>query len=169
MMLESLTVETWIAAGAAGLVLALLGFAIGRRTGAGAAAVRRLEEELDTVRVTATQRQEELDDYRGRVAEHFSDTSQKLHELTVHYRGVYEHLAQGASDLCPEGFEQLDAGLGLGALPDQSGPGLGGLPDQTGLALEETPAEESPEPESDAPGLLSRQEADDAGETRDTH
>jgi len=120
-MLESLGVDTWIAAGAVGLALAVLGFIVGRRTGSGAAVVRGLEEELDTVRVTAAQRQEELEQYRGRVAEHFSETSEKLHELTLHYRGVYDHLAQGASDLCPQGFEQLGAGLGLGSLPDQAG------------------------------------------------
>jgi hypothetical protein len=32
---------------------------------------------------------------------------------------VYEHLAKGATELCPEGFSKLEGGLGLDALPEE--------------------------------------------------
>ena len=47
-------------------------------------------------------------------------TSERLRELTFQYRAIYNHLAEGAVDLCPEGFEKLDGGLGLDALPEES-------------------------------------------------
>ena len=39
--------------------------------------------------------------YEGRVNAHFADTAARLNALTENYREVYEHIAQGAADLCP--------------------------------------------------------------------
>ena len=62
------------------------------------------------------------EDYRKQVADHFSETSERLHDLTLQYRAVYEHLAKGATELCPEGFSKLEGGLGLDALPEEVAP-----------------------------------------------
>ena len=58
--------------------------------------------------------------YRGKVTDHFVGTSERLRELTFQYRAIYNHLAEGAGELCPEGFQKLDGGLGLDALPEES-------------------------------------------------
>jgi uncharacterized membrane-anchored protein YhcB (DUF1043 family) len=102
------------------LLIALGAFFLGRKTGSGAARVRGLEGELTAAREEATRLQEDLDGYRGRVTEHFAETSQRLHDLTLQYRAVYDHLAKGANELCPEGFQKLEGGLGLDALPEGS-------------------------------------------------
>jgi uncharacterized membrane-anchored protein YhcB (DUF1043 family) len=98
-------------------VLAALAFVIGRRTSAQVAQIKELAGALESARVETTEAQEALDSYRGRVTSHFTETSEKLHDLTLHYRTVYDHLAKGASELCPDGFEQLDGGLGIDSLP----------------------------------------------------
>ena len=63
---------------------------------------------------------EGLESYRGKVTDHFVGTSERLRELTFQYRAIYNHLAEGAGELCPEGFQKLDGGLGLDALPEES-------------------------------------------------
>ncbi len=63
---------------------------------------------------------EKHDRYRGKVSDHFAGTSERLRDLTLQYREVYNHLAEGAGELCPEGFEKLEGGLGLDALPEES-------------------------------------------------
>ncbi|HEY5658086.1 MAG TPA: DUF1043 family protein [Myxococcota bacterium] len=109
------------------------GFVVGRRTGRSAERIRELEAhverlekqreqalaELAAAREMLRRKQEELDAYRGRVAEHFAGTSELLRDLTHRYRSVYAHLTAGASELCPEGFVGLEEGLEPGAL----GPG----------------------------------------------
>jgi uncharacterized membrane-anchored protein YhcB (DUF1043 family) len=75
--------------------------------------IREGQEELQRTR-------EGLEAYRGKVADHFAGTSERLRELTFQYRAIYNHLAEGAVDLCPDGFEKLEGGLGLDALPEES-------------------------------------------------
>ena len=77
------------------------------------AEVREGRDELERTR-------EGLESYRGKVADHFVGTSERLRELTFQYRAIYNHLAEGAGELCPEGFQKLDGGLGLDALPEES-------------------------------------------------
>ena len=77
------------------------------------AEIRKGREELERTR-------EGLESYRGKVADHFIGTSERLRELTFQYRAIYNHLAEGAGELCPEGFQKLDGGLGLDALPEES-------------------------------------------------
>lgn len=119
----------------AALALGILGgWAIGRRAGAvkravalqlevasmrkeaeqAAAALESARKELEGVRV-------ELADYRVNVSDHFAGTSERFRELTLQYRALFEHLSEGARELCPDGMTALEGGLGLDALPEQSG------------------------------------------------
>jgi uncharacterized membrane-anchored protein YhcB (DUF1043 family) len=115
------------------LALALglaLGLVLGRRTNRLRAYARelegRLEEdrlqrerllaELTAEREALKRTREELEGYRARVASHFGGTSRLLRELTLQYRAVYDHLAEGARTLCPEGGMGLEEGLPPGAL-----------------------------------------------------
>jgi uncharacterized membrane-anchored protein YhcB (DUF1043 family) len=106
-----------VAAAAAGI-----GFALGRIGGASARRARALQLALAEERAAHDKDRSEYEAYRKRVTDHFSETSERLHDLTLQYRSVYEHLAKGASELCPEGFSKLEGGLGLDALPEESAP-----------------------------------------------
>lgn len=44
--------------------------------------------------------QNELDDYRRHVTEHFGETAQHFQELGQQYQSLYKHMAQGAGALC---------------------------------------------------------------------
>lgn len=100
----------------------LLAFWIGRRTGDKVVQLKELEGALDAARGEQQSAQQELGEYRGQVADHFAETSHKLHDLTLQYRAVYDHLAEGAGRLCPDRLEKLEGGLGLDALPEESAP-----------------------------------------------
>jgi len=104
-----------------------VGILIGRRSSEAQARALRLEAQLEDLRkeyeraeVEIAVGREELERYRGKVADHFAGTSERLRELTLQYRAIYNHLAEGAGELCPEGFEKLEGGLGLDALPQES-------------------------------------------------
>lgn len=131
---------------------AALGFFIGRRTAHDTGRIRDLEAhveqlgkereqvlaELEASREAFRLKQEEFDGYRGRVADHFTGTSDLLRDLTNHYRIVYDHLAVGASELSPEGFIGLEETLAAsGPAPgEQASPprvGRGG-PEAAGAA-----------------------------------
>jgi len=90
-----------------------LGFGLGLRFSTARARARQLEGQLEDLR-------KEHERYRGKVADHFAGTSERLRELTLQYREIYNHLSEGAGELCPEGFEKLEGGLGLDALPEES-------------------------------------------------
>ncbi len=132
---------SWLMVGAMLLAGVVLGFLIGRRSSAARARVRQLEGDLEELRKERERAQaeieagrekldraqaeieagrEKLDRYRGKVADHFAGTSERLRDLTLQYRAVYNHLAEGAGELCPEEFEKLEGGLGLDALPEES-------------------------------------------------
>lgn len=100
----------------------LLAFWLGRRTGDNAVQLKELEGALDDARGERQHVQQELGEYRGQVADHFAETSRKLHDLTLQYRAVYDHLAAGAGQLCPDSLEKLEGGLGLDALPEELAP-----------------------------------------------
>lgn len=59
------------------------------------ARVQQLEAELQ-------QLSQEYESYKREVHGHFSDSAHLLGKLTESYRDVFQHLAQGARDLCPE-------------------------------------------------------------------
>lgn len=104
-----------------GLALAVLaggvGFLLGGRGGRLARRVAALEAQLVDAKIETERVRGELAGYRRRVADHFAATSEKLHGLTLQYRAVYEHLARGASELCPEDFRPVAGGLDLSLLP----------------------------------------------------
>ena len=116
-ILESIAPELWLIAGGLALLIAAAGFAVGRRTGSRAQQIRDLEGALDDAHAQADGARSELERYRGRVSDHFAETSDKLRDLTLQYRSVYDHLAAGANALCPEGFEQLEGRLATETLP----------------------------------------------------
>ena len=55
--------------------------------------------------------QNELDDYRRHVTEHFGETAQHFQKLGQQYQSLYKHMAQGANALCDPA--QSDALLGF--------------------------------------------------------
>lgn len=143
---------TLIAAGVVGLLIGIgLGMLLGRRSGHHAARVRRLTEDLEASR-------QELSRYRGQVGDHFTRTSDLLRRMTLQYRAVYDHLAEGARTLSPDGAAALAAGMLEAPLPLEAGEqqGPSGEP-----ALE--PLETDPEPED----LEQDQEEDPALATKE--
>ena len=94
------------------------GFLLGRSTGAQRRRVRELEKDLRLASVRLEGAAEELkrseqqlEDYRNQVVAHFAGTGEKLRDLTLQYRAVWEHLGEGARALCPEGSLRLFGGL----------------------------------------------------------
>lgn len=87
---------------------------------AGRDALESAQAEIREGRDELQRTREGHESYRGKVTDHFVGTSERLRELTFQYRAIYNHLAEGAGELCPEGFQKLDGGLGLDALPEES-------------------------------------------------
>ena len=102
-----------------------LGFLVARRTGPTVNRNRELEGEIEVLRRQSERAWEEnqtlkddLDQareaeagYKKKVVEHFYGTSDQLRELTLQYRAVFDHLAVGARELCPDEFTALSGGL----------------------------------------------------------
>jgi uncharacterized membrane-anchored protein YhcB (DUF1043 family) len=109
---------------------ALVGILVARRNSRERLRCQELETELAGVRAGATR-------YREEVAAHFTKTSELVHGLTLQYRAVYDHLADGARALCPEQMMELSQGDAAQAL-------AAGTERASG---EETAFEESTEPE----------------------
>ena len=101
----------WFLAAVVALAAFLVGLAFGRTAARrGAARARELEQHLKSA-------EDEMARYRSQVSEHFAETSALLRDLTLQYRSVYEHLADGARTLCPEGTQLLAPSLAEAALP----------------------------------------------------
>ena len=81
----------------------LIGLALGRSSRKLEARVRELEGELADSHASLAR-------YREEVGSHFGKTSDLLRDLTLQYRAVYDHLAEGASSLCPDLSNGLPAG-----------------------------------------------------------
>lgn len=98
-----------------------------------AARARALEEQLG--RAEAEQAR-----YRAQVSDHFVETSRRLRDLTLQYKSVYEHLADGARSLCPEGVVAIAPSLAE-ALPVTAGAAVEAAVDdaQLDLDLDEEP------------------------------
>jgi len=129
--LQSIAPEAWIIVAGVVLLVGAGSFVWGRRSGANAAQIRELTGALEEARSQADSTRQELETYRGSVADHFAETSEKLRDLTLQYRSVYDHLAAGANALCPEGFERLEDGLAAARLPD---PGAGESAEEEGAS-----------------------------------
>ena len=81
----------------------IIGFLIGM--GAGAALFRQFKSDTAKVRQLEEKlkaSQQEHEDYRQQVHQHFTTTAELFHRLTGSYRDVYKHLAGGARTLCPD-------------------------------------------------------------------
>ena len=117
------------------LVAFAIGILIGRRSAADAERARTLAAELDGQRAALERVQgeklaletelrrarDEGQAYRGQVVEHFYGTSEQLRALTLRYRELFVHLAEGARTLCPEASSALEAGLQPPALASDAG------------------------------------------------
>jgi len=74
-------------------VIAVIAFLVGYFISGKRVDNKKLEKELKAS-------QEELEKYRNDVTNHFQLTAQKVNALTENCRNVYDHLAQGAQQLC---------------------------------------------------------------------
>ncbi len=79
-----------------GIVIGYLGLGDSRKA-------QELQDKLDEL-------QQEFDQYRDKVSNHFLQTSALVQKMTSSYRQVYEHLASGSEELCatPVDTPQLD-------------------------------------------------------------
>lgn len=91
----------------------LVGLALGRSNSKLEARCRELESALEQSQATHAK-------YREEVGSHFGKTSELLRDLTLQYRAVYEHLAEGAQTLCPDLATGLPAGGVAGLLAEAS-------------------------------------------------
>ncbi|KGE03236.1 YhcB family protein [Pseudohaliea rubra] len=88
------SIDILIASGLCALVVGgVLGMVFGRKSTAGSQQARELEKRID-------QLSRDKQAYENRVTEHFTETADRLNALTEMYRGIHEHLAEGASTLC---------------------------------------------------------------------
>jgi uncharacterized protein len=104
----------WVAA-AGGLGVGLLVGYLAARSGARreASRVRDLEEQIGRAEAAHAH-------YKAEVSQHFVETSRRLRDLTLQYKSVYEHLADGARRLCPDGAIGIAPSLAE-ALPAEAG------------------------------------------------
>jgi len=100
----------------------LIGFVIGWLSRSGAAG--KSKEMTRSLK----QSKDEMDEYRKEVTEHFEKTAMLVGAMTEQYRAVYDHLADGAQNLCNDPTARLDA-IGQGealiasqAVPDAANP-----------------------------------------------
>jgi len=110
------------------------GWLVGRFTGRAAAVTRdlvvqvealRKESERSAAELAAAKAQierarGELEQYRTRVSDHFAGTSDRFRDLSLQYRSLFDHLSEGARELCGGDFTALDGDLAAGALPAQT-------------------------------------------------
>jgi len=88
------SIDILIGTGLCALIVGgLLGMLFGRNSTAGSQQARELEKRID-------QLTRDKQAYENRVTEHFVETADRLNALTDMYRGIHEHLAEGASTLC---------------------------------------------------------------------
>lgn len=79
----------------------VFGFFIGRSKGdTSAPKVRELEQNLSKAN-------EEMQEYRTHVTQHFEKTANLFNQLTNDYREVYEHLANSSDQLCGDQVAKL--------------------------------------------------------------
>lgn len=106
---------------------ALVGFLLGRLTASHAARARQLEAELEGAlkegeRLAAELAaiREEQTRYRSEVADHLVGTADRMRDLALQYRAVYDHLADGARSLSPESFEAVESPMQTDLLTEAS-------------------------------------------------
>ncbi|MBW2448508.1 MAG: DUF1043 family protein [Deltaproteobacteria bacterium] len=125
-----------------------------------AASRAEIEARLGTAEQERDEVTESLAGYQQEVVGHFSQTSDLLKEMTLQYRNIYEHLAQGAETLCPDGTLALETHAPIeGLAPHSTSNGDGeasaaagaGAGDDDGesaeAARQESPLQVDPRPE----------------------
>jgi uncharacterized membrane-anchored protein YhcB (DUF1043 family) len=122
-----------------GLALALaaalaVGFALGRFTHPAQRRCRELEGELAALKGR-------FDGYKEEVGQHFARTSELVHGLTLQYRAVYDHLADGARSLCPDHPLLLSRGVEAALLAEPGERTVQGA-HEVASGVAEAPAEE---------------------------
>jgi uncharacterized membrane-anchored protein YhcB (DUF1043 family) len=145
------------------LLALAVGVLVGRRTSEAAHRARTLEAELDAERAALervlgekraveedlAKEQAQAAGYRESVVQHFYGTSEQLRALTLRYRELFVHLADGARELCPEASSALQAGLEPPALAPLAGESEAPAPATAAVAPEPAaPADAQP---GDAP------------------
>ena len=113
--------------------------------------------ELAARLATAEQEREEagerLASYQQEVVGHFSQTSDLLKEMTLQYRNIYQHLAQGAEALLPDGALGIATHAPIESLVPSPEKGLEPLEldDDDGASVDaahcESPVQVDPRPE----------------------
>ena len=145
---------TWIIVASSLLAGVVIGLLIGGKLNANPSRVKELEAQLREAKETDRR-------YRDNVSDHFSMTADLVHHMTESYREVYEHLASGAQDLCPEdvagkllptktdaAFNDETSAVELGALVPPKDYAAKATPNQKG-ALSEAFGLEKPAPDYD--------------------
>lgn len=122
----------------AGVALAA-GFVLGRFAHPAERRCRRLEGELAALKGR-------FDGYKQEVGQHFARTSELVHGLTLQYRAVYEHLAEGARSLCPDHPLLLGRGVEAALLADPAERTVEGAHEAT-LPEPEAPPADAPSSE----------------------
>ena len=87
-------------------------FGLGVGLGLGFAYFQRMRDATK-----ASDIQNELDEYRRNVNEHFSQTAQHFQSLGQQYQSLYEHMAEGAQALCDSTQSDALPGFAAGAAP----------------------------------------------------
>jgi uncharacterized membrane-anchored protein YhcB (DUF1043 family) len=147
---------------AAALALAV-GFVMGR-AGQGPKRRRELEGELSVLRGLEEEGRSTREDlerrladagseaevYKKKVVDHFYGTSEQLRSLTLQYRSVFDHLADGARELCPDEIGQLDGEFGVPVLDAGEALEVDASPDVS--VASESESESEPETEAEVSG-----------------
>ena len=84
---------TWLIAIGGLAVGVVIGVVFANRLGTSPARVQELENQI-------RQLKQEHSEYRDDVSDHFNMTAELVQHMTESYRDVYQHLANGAQDLC---------------------------------------------------------------------
>lgn len=120
----------WLLSIAALVIGAIIGFLMGR-SGGNNNKQAELAQQLENA-------QQELENYRAEVAEHFEKTASLVNNLTNSYKEVHEHLATGAQGLCQPGTINM-------ALEPAMSPKL----EKTDISEETSAPREKPESDTD--------------------
>lgn len=84
----------WLVAVGCLAVGVVIGVVLASRMNTSPSRVQELENQIRSLK-------ESHGDYRDNVSDHFSMTAELVQHMTESYREVYQHLANGAQDLCP--------------------------------------------------------------------
>ena len=134
-----------IAASLAGVVL---GAFLHKQFGNTGSKARELNQQLEEAR-------EKNERYQHNVADHFSKTATLLNDLTLQYRDIHQHLANGADELCKDDKgESLLTGLPI-ELNINAAPGIE-KPSASGESIQ-APLDYAPKEETNKTGVLSEE------------